>query len=198
MRVAVFGAKGRTGRLVVEALKAAGPEVVAVTRRGEAVEGAIAAQADPATGEGVGVAAEGCDAVVNAMASGKGNPAGSGLARALLPREGLRYVTVGGAAVDAEGDRKGIPDKIISWLSRTVAKDVVLDRQAELAILAASGLRWTMLRPPRLVDGAAKGVVRESFEKPPSIQITRADLARKVVETLGDESLVGRSPFVSN
>ncbi len=198
MRVAVFGAKGRTGVLVVEALRLAGHQVVAASRRGEAVPGATAVAANPATGEGVAAAVEGCDAAVNAMASGKGNPAGSALARALSGRAGLRYVSVGGAAVDAPGDRKGVVDKAVSWLSRRVAKDVVLDRQEELAVLEGSGLRWTMLRPPRLVDGPAKGAVKMSFEKPQSIQITRADLARMVVEALGDERLVGRAPFVSN
>lgn len=198
MKVAVFGAKGRTGRLVVEELRRAGHEVVAVSRRGEAVAGASAVQADPAAGQGVAAATEGCDAVVNAMASGRGNPSCSALARALRDRAGLRYVSVGGAAVDVPGDRKGVPDRIVSWMNRTFARDLLLDRQAELEILGASRLRWTMLRPPRLRDGAAKGAVRVSDERPPSMQVTRADLARKVVETLADDSLVGRAPFVSN
>jgi uncharacterized protein YbjT (DUF2867 family) len=199
MRVAVFGAKGRTGGLLVEALTAAGHDVVAVSRRGEPVPGAAAAAvADPASGQGVLAAAEGCDAVVNAMASGPGNPACSGLARALAGRDGLRYVTIAGAAVDAPGDRKGLPDKIISWLSRRVAKEVVLDRQEELAVLRGSRLRWTMLRPPRLVDGPPTGAARMSLERPQAIQIRRADLARVAAEALGDEALVGRAPFVSN
>lgn len=198
MRVAVFGAKGRTGKLVVEELRRKGHEPVPVTRNGDRVAGVQGVRANPASGEGVAAAVEGCDAVVNAMASGKGNPAGSALAKALKGHAGLRYVTVGGAAVDADGDRKGLADRAISWLSRVVAKDVVLDRQEELAILKGSRLRWTFVRPPRLVDGAAKGTVRQSHEKPPSMQITRADLARKVVEALTDDGLVGRVPFVSN
>lgn len=198
MRVVVFGARGRTGRQVVEELRRSGHEVVAASRSSDPVDGATAVAANPVTGEGVERAVEGCDAVVNAMASGKGNPACSGLARAFSGREGLRYVTVGGAAVDVPGDRKGVSDKVISWLSRAVAKEVVLDRQAELDVLRGSRLRWTMLRPPRLVDGPAKGEAKLSFERPPSIQITRADLARKVVEAIGNDSLVGRAPFVSN
>lgn len=198
MKVAVFGARGRTGQRVVEELRRAGHDVIAASRRGDSVDGATAVAADPMTGEGVEPAVEGCDAVINAMASGKGNRSCSGLARAIAGREGLRYVSVGGAAVDMPGDRKGLADKIISWLSRTVAKEVVLDRQAELDVLRGSRLRWTMLRPPRLVDGPAKGEVRLSLERPQTIQITRADLARKAVEAIGDDSLVGRAPFVSN
>ena len=77
-------------------------------------------------------------------------------------------------------------------------RGAVEDRQDELDILRASRLRWTMLRPPRLVDGEPKGEVKVSFERPPSLQIIRADLARRVTEALTDESLVGRVPFVSN
>jgi putative NADH-flavin reductase len=198
MRVAVFGAKGRTGQHVVEELRRAGHEVVAASRRGDPVPGASAVAANPATGEGVLPAVEGCDAVVNAMASGKGNPACSALARALSAREGLRYVTVGGAAVDVAGDRKGMMDKAISWLNRTANRAMMADRQAELDVLRGSRLRWTMLRPPRLVDGTATGTVKVSFERPQKIQITRADLARTVVEALEDDALVGRVPFVSN
>lgn len=198
MRVAVFGAKGRTGQQVVEELRRAGHEVVAASRRGDPVEGTTALAANPVTGDGVEQATKGCDAVINAMASGNGNPAGSGLARALQGREGLRYITVAGAAVDAPGDRKGPADRVVSWISRKVAKDVVLDRQEELRVLQGSRLRWTMLRPPRLGDGPAKGDVTLSFDRPKTFQITRADLARKAVEAIGEESLVGRAPFVSN
>jgi putative NADH-flavin reductase len=182
----------------VEELRRTGHEVVAASRRGEPVNGATAVAADPVTGEGVEQAVEGCDAAVNAMASGKSNPACSGLARALSGRGGLRYVSVGGAAVDAPWDRKGAVDKTVSWLFRQVAREALQDRQEELAVLQESRLRWTMLRPPRLVDGVATGTVQVSFERPQKIQITRADLARKVVEALKDDSLVGRAPFVSN
>lgn len=196
MRVAVFGAMGRTGRLVVAELRGAGHEAVAVSRRGEAVEGAQALRANPATGEGM-AAVEGCDAVINAMASGKGNPACSALALALSGRD-LRYVTVAGAAVDAPGDAKGVADRVVSWLGRRIGGAVVLDRQEELAILQASRLGWTMLRPPRLVDGPPKGPVRVAFDRPQSLSITRADLAAAAARALEDGSLMRRAPFVSN
>lgn len=197
MRVAVFGAKGRTGRLVVEELARRGHAVVAVSRDGAHVAGAQAAAADPATGAGVEAALAGADAVASALASGKGNLACSGLARALGGRTGLRYVTVAGAAVDHPGDRKGLADKAVSWISRKVAGEVVLDRQRELEVLRGSSLRWTMLRPPRLVDGPAKGAVKLSHERPQTLSIPRADLARAVADALEDDALVGRAPFVS-
>jgi putative NADH-flavin reductase len=196
MRVAVFGAKGRTGRLVVEELMRRGHAIVAASRDGAAVSGAEAAAADPASGRGLEAALAGAEGVVNAMASGKGNPAGSALARALAGRE-VRYVTVGGAAVDAPGDAKRVPDRLVSWLARTLAPGTVLDRQEELGILQSSRLRWTMLRPPRLVDGAGTGTYRQSLTSPLSTKIARADLARAVADALEDAAGAGQAPFVS-
>ncbi|NAZ35999.1 NAD(P)-dependent oxidoreductase [Rubellimicrobium sp. CFH 75288] len=198
MRVAVFGARGRTGRHVVAELQRRGHEVIAVTRTGEAVGGATGLRADPVSGEGVADATDAADAVVCAMTSGRGNPACSRLAEALSGRVGLRYVTVGGAAVNRPGDRKGLVDRLFAGLMHVVARPVLEDRERELALLEGSALRWTMLRPPRLLDREARGTVRLSDERPPGLSLERADLARAVADALEDDALVGRAPFVSN
>jgi uncharacterized protein YbjT (DUF2867 family) len=198
MRIAVFGAAGRTGRLTCQALLAAGHEVHAVTRREVDVPGTRRVL-DATDAAAVRALAGEVDGVVNAMTSGKGNPSGSGLAGALKGREGLRYVTLAGAAVDAPGDGKGVPDKAISWIARKVSGEVVLDRQRELDLLVAGGhgLRWTMLRPPRLTDKDPRGTWRLTTDKPASTQIARADLAGALAEAVTGERHLGRAPFVS-
>ncbi|MGR3485141.1 MAG: NAD(P)-dependent oxidoreductase [Paracoccaceae bacterium] len=199
MRIAVFGAAGRTGREVCRHLQGLGHEPLAVTRRKGADVIGTPELLDATDSVAVAALAQTCDAVINAMASGKGNPAGSRLVAALRGRDGLRYVTVAGAAVDAPGDAKGAPDKIVSWISRKIAGEVVTDRQAELDALLADGhgLRWTMMRPPRLTEKEAKTSYRLAFDKPASTQIARADLGRAVVDALSDPELEGRAPFVS-
>lgn len=196
MRIAIFGAAGRTGRLVCETLAARGHALHPVTRR--PVPG-TPERVDPTDAEAVAALAARCDAVVNAMASGKGNPAGSRLAAALRGREGLRYVSVGGGAVDAPGDAKGVPDRLVSWLARRMTGEVVTDRQAELdrLLAGADGLVWTMLRPPRLTDKPGRGTYRLTFDKPASTQIARADLARAVADLVEGGQHAGRAPFVA-
>lgn len=198
MRVTVFGARGRTGRLVVEELLRAGHTVVAASRGGEPVGGTRAVAANPLTGEGMDDALEACDAVVNALASGKDNPACSTLARTLMGRTGLRYVSLGGAAVNHPRDRKGLVDRIATAITRFAGGEGVTDRQEELAILMGSGLRWTMLRAPFLVDGAATGDVEMSDERTPGMRLRRGDFAAVAVRALADDMLVGRAPFVGS
>ena len=198
MLVTVFGARGRTGRLVVKELLQSGHTVVAASRRGEPVGGTRSAAVNPVTGEGVAGAVEACDAVVNALASGPGNPSCSSLAQALGGRDGLRYISLAGAAVDHPRDRKGLADRIATRITRFFGGPGVADRQAELAILMASRLRWTMLRAPFLVDGPATGHAKLSDDRVPGLRLTRGDFATTAVRALTDDAFPGRAPFLGS
>ncbi len=199
MLVTVFGAKGRTGRLVVEELLRAGHTVVAASRSGEATGGTRAVAANPVTGEGVADAVETCDAVVCALTSGPGNPACSALVQAILDRDRLRYLSIGGGAMDHPGDRKGLAHAAVSWLMQTaIERENLADRKREHDLMVGSRLRWTMLRPPWLANGPPLGRVRMSDDTMPGPMIRRADLAAAIVQAIPDESLIGRAPFVSN
>jgi len=197
MHILLLGATGRTGKIVASCLVKAGHRVTAAGRRDPKIQGVAFRQADLSDKNDLIKAAQGMDGVVSALASAKGNPVCSGVARALTGQDGMRYVTIGGAGVDAEGDQKGIPDRLMGWVMRRVVPEMLADRQAELGILQQSRLRWTMLRPPRLTDNPAKGAVRMSFDKPASAAIARGDLAQAVVDTLTDHATVGRAPFVA-
>ena len=197
MRVTVLGATGRTGRLVLERLIGAGHEVTTYGRRapegpGRHLTGEVGDAA------GIARALEGADGAVSALASGNADPVCSTATRTVIEAASgpLRYVTVAGAGVDAPGDAKALPDRVIGRIMKLVVGRMLADRQAEHDMLAASALRWTMLRPPRLVDGEPKGFAW-SFDTPKATKITRADLAAAMVEALRRDDLVGRAPFVA-
>ena len=197
MTIVVFGASGRTGRWIAEGLARAGHAVTAAGRRDPGLPGIRFHQTDLHDAQAVQAAVQGADAVLSALASGKGNPACSTLARAVAGMDGLRFVTIAGAGVDAPGDAKGLGDKAIGWIMRRIVPDTLADRQAELAILQASRLRWTMLRPPRLTNKAATGRWQITLDRPASAQITRADLAAAMIASVGDASVIGQAPFVA-
>ena len=167
MDVAVFGASGRTGRLIVAELARRGHSPVAVARRAVEVPGAAATRVlDLGDVEAIRQAAG--TAAISALASSRGNRACSTLARALAPCAGLRLVTVAGAAVDAPGDVKPWAERRFGALLARLVGEMILDRQREFAILTLAEARWTMLRPPRLTNGAATGraVVRPAGVEP--------------------------------
>lgn len=197
MKTFMLGGTGRTGRLILERLVAAGHDVTAGGRRDPGVRGSRYVKLDPMDGASLRAQVAEVDVVVSALASGKGNPVCSTVAENLSQFGGLRFVTIGGAGVDVPGDAKGTGDKIVGLIMRVVAREMLADRQRELSILQQSSLKWTMLRPPRLTNDAARGRTAITFDRPATTAIARADLATVAVNALGDNSLIRKAPFVA-
>jgi putative NADH-flavin reductase len=199
MRVLVLGASGRTGRLVLEALTRAGHGAVAFGRSGPEAwtgETVIGLPSDPAA---LALALRDADAVLGCLGSSPFRAVCLPATQAILAqgRSGLRYVLVGGAAVDVPGDRKSLGDKALRLVMRVIGGQMLPERQAEYAALAASNLRFTFLRPPQLTNGPASGRWRFSFDRPAGGQISRADLAEAMVAALADDDLACKAPFVA-
>ncbi len=64
-------------------------------------------------------------------------------------------------------------------------------------MLAASTARWTVLRPPRLVDNRATGQWTFSFDRPAATWLDRTDLAGAMLEALERDNMIEQAPFVS-
>lgn len=197
MRILLLGATGRTGRLIADRLIADGHHLTCAGRRKPEIAGIAFQDIDLGQADQVRLAVQGKDVVISALASGKGNPVCSSVAKAVAGVEGLRFLTIGGAGVDAAGDRKSGGDKFIGWVMRRVAGEMLADRQAELAILQASRLRWTMLRPPRLTDKPATGTYQVTLDRPASTAISRADLAKATCDMIALTKHHSQAPFVS-
>lgn len=198
MNVLVLGATGRTGRLAVDVLRERGHALRALHRRDvPGVETTIAEIGDETA---MVAALSGVDAVVSTLASTNRDPVCSVAAATVIAaaRGGaLRYVSVAGAGVDVPGDAKALPDRIVGKAMKIVVGRMLADRQREHELLARSGLDWTLLRPPRLVDGAPSGQVTWSFGTPAATKITRGDLAVCIADALDRDDLIGRAPFVA-
>jgi putative NADH-flavin reductase len=198
MRVLVLGASGRTGRLIAEHLVAQGHEVASLGRTDPRVAGVAHAAGAPGESAAMAAVVRGCDAVVSALASTNAAPVCSAATAALLGSGALpRYVVVGGAAVDAPGDAKRLPDRIVGGIMRLFVGRMLADRQREWQMLEASRIPYVFLRPPRLTDAAPAGRWSFTFDRPARMDITRADLAAAAVEALARPDLTRRAPFVA-
>jgi len=199
MRIVVMGASGRTGGHLVKVLVGNGHEVTVLGRR--APEGWTGAFVNGAVDD-AGVMARalaGADAAISCLASGRKGAVCLPATHAVIAAapKGFRYLVVAGAAVNVPGDAKGLADKIIGGIFGLVAGRMLAERQQEYETLAASGLRFSMLRPPRLTDGPGTGRWQVSYDRPRAMQIDRIDLARALAEALGRDDMVGRAPFVA-
>lgn len=196
MHILILGATGRTGRRVLRAAKAAGHRVTAHGRRPAA--GADDQIGGVWTDPALAAAVEKADAVVSCLASSNREGVCSAAAEAVMRADPkARFVTVAGAGVDRPEDDKGFGDKAIGLVMRLTVGRMLADRQREVDMLAASGARWTAMRPPRLTEGKGTGRWTFSFDRPAATWIDRDDLAGAILEVLGREDMEGRAPFVA-
>jgi putative NADH-flavin reductase len=205
MKVAMLGATGRTGRLVVDELTARGHDVVALVRDPAAANlpGAVQLVAgdvrDPAALRDV---VAGADAVLSALGPRKGDRTlhrefAPLLVTAMKECGVRRFVGVSGAGIDVPGDRKRLRDRVISTLIQRLGGDAARDKGLEYETWRDSDHDWTLVRPPRLAEGAASGAVDHSAHRSArSTSIRRADLARFLVDVLESSEYLRQAPLV--
>jgi putative NADH-flavin reductase len=204
--IAVLGGSGRTGRPLVEELLQRGHSVRALARTPSALAerpGMIVlpgSSTDPASLDAL---LSGSDAVLSALGPRKDEPhLQSTTARLLVQfmfiHGTARFIGVSGAGIDVPGDDKPVKDRVISAVIRTVGGELARDKAVEHEIFGASSLAWTLVRPPRLVDGPSTGKVGHDAHRPGRSSIRRSDLAALMVEFLEQERYVGQAPFVWN
>lgn len=198
----MFGAAGRTGRLVLSEGQRRGYEMTAFTRRPAsefaADDGIEVVRGDGRDPDAVRTAVEGADAVIVVVAAvGRKGPHESA--------EVLRVVTTQMAGLSVRrlvltsayplvADRPRLPVAII----RRVFADAYADAAEAGRITIASGLDWTIAYLNRLLDKPATGqgrVSTELFARPTSVN--RADVATVLLDAVADPALIQTAINVS-
>jgi putative NADH-flavin reductase len=160
MRIFVIGATGHTGGHIVDLALGRGHSVTAFVRSTGKVQGRherlSVMQGDPLSTDGLAAAMPGHDAVLSAL--GVRPPAAFRPHRlvedaaastvAAMTRAGVARVALVSAAVLFP--LHGLQYVFFRWLLQHIARDLA----AAENILAATGLEWTIARPPRLVERA--------------------------------------------
>ena len=192
----VFGAAGRTGRLVVAEALRRGLEVTAALRDPGRVafgEGVRVAACDARERDDVARALEGADAAISVMAI----PSGTGPTTELS--DATRTIV---ATMTAFG-----PKRLVATVNTTVFHDrpvkppydVVADEhRRDLAVLRESALEWTALAAAMLTDDEPAGSYAAVFDaKAPGGGIPRGDLALAVLDALERDEWIGHVVGVS-
>lgn len=203
MRVLIFGASGRTGQLLVKrALRRA--HVVTAFMRSPADFGIAAANLAVFTGNvsdraAIGRAMKGQEAVISVLGAsrpGQRNPAlvaGVGDILDLMRQGGVRRLIYQSCfGVGDSGARAGAVTRLI--VGRGRAGELADHAEAE-ALIRASGLHWTILRPPTLTNGAATGRCQAGEAVVPRglrPTVSRADVASFLAGQLEDAGFVGK------
>ncbi|MCC0044061.1 MAG: NAD(P)H-binding protein [Brucellaceae bacterium] len=197
MKVILFGAAGRIGAVIADELAARGHAVTAVYRT-ESHPADLPPNVKPITGdaqsaEAVAAAVAGHDAVISAVGPGTGQDPGviervagalvGGLAKANVSR----LIVVGGAGtleVRPGVMRLDTPEFPEQYRASGIAQ------KAALEIYRASGLDWTYVSPPVLIQpGERRGTYRIGgnavlYDENGRSHISRADYACALADIL--------------
>jgi putative NADH-flavin reductase len=196
MRIVVLGTTGRTGRVTADVALERGLDVVALVRHDPELP------LDPRVAQSV-VDLRDQDAIAPALAGA------DGVVSTIGPVAGVTVTEVSEATqavVDAMV-RSGVR-RIVAVANAKVLTDdevtgdyanVAAEHRRDAAILASSGLDWTVLAAPFLTDDPATGDVRTAVDaKGPGRSLTRADLAATLLDALDRPEWVGHIVGVAN
>src|SRR5436305_11729259 len=207
MKLTIFAATGGIGRRILDQAVAAGHEVTAVVRDPAKVPHNVRtftadlSAPDPAVLES---AVAGADAVLSGLGPRSRAEAGVTAAgtRAIVEAmraTGVRRIVVVSAAPVGTVASPGRPNPprhdpgdgfFMRHLLSPLIKAVLRKHYADLArmedVLRASGLDWTVIRPPRLTDEALTGTYRtangQNLRR--GVVISRADVAQLMLRVL--------------
>jgi putative NADH-flavin reductase len=211
MKVAIFGASGRTGLLLTERCLAAGHEVTALVRTPakfrfrDQVRVVLGGAFDAAA---VRQTVEGAEVVLSALGA-RSLRREEVLERAVplivaaMRQTGVRRIVALGSAGALEDSLKKQP----AWrrwfvkniVYNTFLKWAVASQVSQWKTLAASGLDWTMVMPPMLTEGKARGKYRVDGEALPrgGSRIARADVADFMMQQIASPTWVGKGVYVA-
>ncbi len=204
MKLTIFGASGATGTCLVTQALEAGHQVTAVVRdparmtvpahpRLQVITGDVM---DPAS---ISPPVTDADAVITTIA-----PHGTGrttlrqdstrsIMHAMHKTGARRLLFVSGSVVTDRGDSFYLRYLLKPVVRRTFLRHVTADFAATEAEIRASGLDWTIFRPPSLNDKPATGTYRVAVDRnlPHCFAISRAGLAACMLAALQDPATIG-------
>jgi putative NADH-flavin reductase len=211
MKVSIFGASGATGQLLTRRCLTAGYEVTALLRTPGSfpnrdqiriVEGNVF---DPPS---VRKTVEGADVVLSALGARslrkedvleRGIP----LIVSAMQQTGVRRIIALGSAGALSDSLKKQPawrrwfvQKIVY---NTLLKQPVASQISQWQTLSASGLDWTMVMPPMLTNGSARGIYCIDGDALPrnAMRIARSDVADFMMQQIGHPQWVGKGVYIA-
>jgi putative NADH-flavin reductase len=202
MKLVIFGARGGTGRQLVEQALAEGHQVTAFARRPAALQvrhdRLRIAAGDVSDAARVESAIEGQDAVLSALGATKKQAiCADGMANILaaMRRAGVRRVIVLSAFGASDSHDRSLYTRLL-WL---FIRERMADKDRMEQLIKRSDLEWTLVRPPRLTDGPRTQRYRSGLDLRMTLnsRISRADTAAFMLRQLVDPNYLGKAPAIA-
>lgn len=212
MKIAIFGANGPTGRIMVEDGMGRGFDVVAVTRHPEEFplhgQRLTVVRADVTEGAGLVAAIGDCDAVASLLGSPYSRKPiivysrGTRAIVAAMKEVGCTRLVVvsAGLAYPPESGHRFFLDKIIfPFLRGVIGRTLYADMRAmEEFLRSVQDLEWTVIRPGRLVKGDTRKPYITEPERSIRTFTTRRDLAKAMLDLIENGTHVHQAVAVTS
>lgn len=209
MKLAIFGATGRTGQYLLRQALEAGHQVTILARnpakaavkndRLRVVKGSIT---DAACVDQV---IAGADAVLSVLGPTSNQPTfeisrGTQSVIQSMKKNGVRRLVISaGAGVGDPGDSPKLFNRLINVLLKATAKNVYEDMLRTVSMVRESELDWTVVRVPMLTDSPRTGQVKVGMVgKGMGPRITREDLAETMLQMVQSDQQLCKAPAISN
>jgi len=204
MKLTVFGASGGTGYQIVRQALNGGHEVTAVVRDPARLaishRSLMVVTADVLQPADIAEAVAGRDAVISALGHSRRPQDRKAAANSTLCADSARSITetmrqVGSrrlVIVSASGPYTDGDGPVLRYVLKPILGRVLKDEWTDLVameqVVRASGLDWTVLRPPRLTDKLLTGRyrIRRDADPPRCMHVSRANLAHLALAVAGD------------
>jgi putative NADH-flavin reductase len=211
MNIAIFGASGATGRLLMQRSLTAGYSVTVLVRDPDRLQ---VGDVRIVQGSAFNLAAvhetiEGADVVFSALGAHSPLRNENVLPRAVpLIVEAMKQARV--RRIIVLGSAGALPDSLSKqpawrrWIVQKIVYNTFLkwpvsEQISQYATLSHSDLDWTMVMPPMLTNGAARGYFRVDGEALPrnGSRISRSDVADFMMQQIEDPQWIGRGVYIS-
>lgn len=203
MKVLIFGANGKTGKLVVEKALAAGHTVTAFLRTAAEVPNVRVVTGDASDLTSVNAAMAGQQAVIDTIggktpwkATTLERTAAGNIISAMQAASARRLIVV--SMMGLGSSRPQAPFWYRSLLMTTFLHGSTADKTAMEAAVTASDLDYTIARPPILTEDAAIGSVLTPTPPTKAHKITRADLAQFLVDQITGTQYLKQTVVIAN
>jgi putative NADH-flavin reductase len=203
LKLAIFGATGRTGRPLVEqalvTVLVRDPAKITLSHpRLKIVQG------DATNAAKVEEAVAGADAVISTLGQTTGSPkdvqtvATKHIVAAMQQHGVRRLVSLTAGGVAHAKDEPKLVDKAFKFLLKRLQPDVLADAENHARVIRNSDLDWVVVRGPRLTEKPGTGKYRVGYAGQVGIQIPRVDLAAFMLSQLTDNTYLRDLPMVSS
>ncbi|EMY8531766.1 MULTISPECIES: SDR family oxidoreductase [Bacillus cereus group] len=206
-KIAILGANGKAGKILVNEALEKGYQVKILTRNSTNTE-KINKNIETIIGDARNFSTiqdllQGCSAVINAVGQPKNesyifSTVTKHILEAMKEFKIKRYIVISGGSLNVTGDQKRIVNKIGATLFKLFLPKMMQDKYKELQIIQNSEVDWTIVRLPFVIEGNGIGSIKESLVDMPGIKIQNGDIAPFIVKQINSDRYVGKCPFISN